>query len=45
MRDEMGRCSSSSVIPRIQCERRIRAAYCEGYWGSVPDCPTGNKRS
>jgi hypothetical protein len=45
MRDEMGRCSSSSVIPRIQCERRIRASYCEGYWGSVPDCPTGNKRS
>ena len=45
MRDEMGRCSSSSVIPRIQCERRIRAHYCDGYWGTVPDCPTGNRRS
>ena len=45
MRDEMARCSSSSVIPRIQCERRIRARYCEGYWGTVPDCPSGNRRT
>ncbi|MEO8484757.1 MAG: hypothetical protein ABI585_00325 [Betaproteobacteria bacterium] len=41
MRDEIARCSTASVIPRIQCERRIRARYCDGYWGSVPDCPTG----
>ncbi|HEY8244219.1 MAG TPA: hypothetical protein VII68_12215, partial [Casimicrobiaceae bacterium] len=34
MRDEMARCSSSSVIPRIQCERRIRARYCDGHWGT-----------
>lgn len=45
MRDEMSRCSSSSVIPRIQCERRIRARYCDGHWGTVPECPTGNRRS
>jgi len=45
MREEMSRCSSSSVIPRIQCERRIRARYCDGHWGTVPDCPTTNRRS
>jgi hypothetical protein len=45
MREEMGRCSSSSVIPRIQCERRIRAHYCDGYWGTVPDCPASRPRS
>jgi hypothetical protein len=46
MRDEMARCSSSSVIPRIQCERRIRARYCEGYWGTVPECrPATGARS
>lgn len=39
MNDEMSRCSNDSVIPRIQCERRIRARYCEGWWGTVPECP------
>lgn len=43
MRDEMARCSSSSLIPRIQCEQRIRARYCDGYWGTVPDCPTSGR--
>lgn len=41
MKAEMGQCSSGSLIPRIQCEQRIRARYCDGYWGSVPACPTG----
>lgn len=36
---EMSRCSSDSVIPRVQCERRIRARYCDGWWGTVPECP------
>lgn len=44
MRDEMARCSTTSLIPRIQCEQRIRARYCDGYWGSVPECPTGRSR-
>ena len=43
MREEMSRCSSGSLIPKIQCEQRIRARYCDGYWGSVPDCPTGGR--
>jgi hypothetical protein len=41
MKAEMAQCSSGSLIPRIQCEQRIRSRYCEGYWGSVPACPTG----
>jgi hypothetical protein len=36
---EMSRCSSDSLIPRHQCERRIRARYCDGWWGTVPECP------
>jgi len=43
MREEMSRCSTGSLIPKIQCEQRIRARYCDGYWGSVPDCPTGGR--
>ncbi len=39
MADEMSRCSSDSLIPRQQCERRIRARYCDGWWGTVPECP------
>ena len=41
MKAEMAQCSSGSLIPRIQCEQRIRVRYCEGYWGSVPACPLG----
>ena len=44
MRDEMERCSSSSVIPRIQCQQRIRARYCDGHWGTVAECPTSSGR-
>jgi hypothetical protein len=44
MRDEMARCSTTSLIPRVQCEQRIRARYCDGYWGAVPDCGTGGRR-
>lgn len=39
MRDEVARCSTSSLIPRIQCEQRIRARYCDGWEGTVPECP------
>ncbi len=39
MTDDMSRCSSDSLIPRQQCERRIRARYCDGWWGTVPECP------
>ena len=40
MRDEMERCDSRSVIPRRDCQHRIRVRYCDGYWGRVPDCPS-----
>lgn len=41
MKAELAQCSSTSVTPKLQCERRIRVRYCEGYWGSVPECSTG----
>ena len=24
-------------------EQRIRARYCDGYWGTVPECGTGRR--
>jgi len=39
MRNELAACPKSSLIPR--CEQRIRERYCEGWWGTVPDCPAG----
>jgi hypothetical protein len=39
MTGEMSRCSRDSLVPRQQCERRIRARYCDGWWGTVPACP------
>ena len=39
MTADLSRCSSDSLIPRHQCERRIRARYCDGWWGMVPECP------
>lgn len=40
MKAELAQCSGSSVLG-LQCERRVRVRYCEGYWGSVPECSTG----
>jgi hypothetical protein len=39
MTDDLSRCSSDSLIARHQCERRIRTRYCDGWWGTVPECP------
>lgn len=40
---ELARCTRDSLIPRIACEQRLRASYCDGYWGRVPDCPSGRQ--
>ena len=42
MRNELAACPKSSLIPR--CEQRIRERYCEGCWGTVPDCPANSGR-
>ena len=30
-----------NFIERIACGQRARFRYCEGYWGRVPECPSG----
>lgn len=42
MRAELARCTNTSVIPRVVCVQRVRARYCDGHWGSVPECPGGS---
>ena len=39
MSDDMARCSREDVFRKLGCELRVRARYCEGYWGKVPQCP------
>jgi len=37
--DELARCGREDVFRKLGCELRVRARYCEGYWGTVPQCP------
>ncbi|MGE5666616.1 MAG: hypothetical protein ACM338_00320 [Betaproteobacteria bacterium] len=30
-----------NFIERIVCGQRARFRYCDGYWGRVPQCPSG----
>lgn len=43
MGQDLARCSRDSLIPRIACEQRVRARYCDGFWGNVPECPSGRQ--
>jgi len=38
MTDAIARCPRSDIAGRFFCEQRLRAQYCEGYWGQVPQC-------
>jgi hypothetical protein len=38
MSDAIARCPRSDIAGRFFCEQRLRAQYCEGYWGTVPQC-------
>ncbi|MGE5090020.1 MAG: hypothetical protein ACM3QY_12900 [Candidatus Levyibacteriota bacterium] len=38
--DALARCSGN-FVERIVCGQRARFRYCGGYWGRVPQCPTG----
>lgn len=35
----MLRCGREEFLTRFACEQRIGRQYCEGYWGTVPQCP------
>ncbi len=41
MREAMGRCSGETFLKRVTCEQAVGQQYCEGYWGKVPQCPSG----
>lgn len=41
MKAEISALCSSASINGLQCERRIRVRYCDGYWGTVPECAAG----
>jgi hypothetical protein len=37
--DAMAQCERLDFFSRLGCEQRERWHYCEGYWGTVPQCP------
>ena len=41
MKDAMSKCSGETFFKRVACEQAVGLQYCEGYWGRVPQCPSG----
>jgi len=41
MTDQIARCGREGFFAGVICEQRVRIKYCEGYWGSAPQCPSG----
>ena len=39
MHQAMLRCAREELLTRFVCEQRVGRQYCEGYWGTVPQCP------
>jgi hypothetical protein len=39
MSESLARCSGG-LFDRIVCDQRVRAQYCDGQWGQVPQCPS-----
>ncbi len=39
LRDAFARCPQDEIVARAVCEQRARIEYCDGLWGSVPQCP------
>ena len=38
MNDAIARCAANDISGRVSCEQRVRAQFCEGHWGQVPQC-------
>jgi hypothetical protein len=43
MRDEMTMCTTGGYIEGVFCEQRVRARYCDGWWGRASECPSGRQ--
>jgi hypothetical protein len=41
MSESLARCAGQELFARLGCEHRVRASYCDGSWGRVPQCPGG----
>ncbi|MEO8739170.1 MAG: hypothetical protein ABI537_05640 [Casimicrobiaceae bacterium] len=39
LNDSLARCTGG-LFDRIVCDQRVRAQFCDGKWGQVPQCPT-----
>lgn len=39
LNDSLARCAGG-LFDRMVCDQRVRAQFCEGQWGQVPQCPT-----
>jgi hypothetical protein len=44
MAEAMARCQREDFFGRVGCQQRVGRRFCEGYWGSVPQCPGGAPR-
>ncbi|MEO6748043.1 MAG: hypothetical protein ABI294_00465, partial [Casimicrobiaceae bacterium] len=41
MASEIDACGRGNFVEKVICEQKVRINYCDGYWGKVPQCPTG----
>lgn len=41
MSESLARCAGQELFARLGCEHRVRATFCDGNWGRVPQCPGG----
>jgi len=41
MSDSLAQCGNGDLIDRVMCDLRVRQQFCNGYWGRVPQCPSG----
>jgi len=41
MANEQRACRTENMFNRVVCDQRVRLRYCNGYWGTVPQCPGG----
>ena len=44
MKEAMTECTKEDFFRRVACEQRVGLQYCDGYWGRVPQCPSGQPR-
>lgn len=39
LRNAFAQCTSDDVLAKAYCEQKARIEFCDGLWGSVPQCP------